>query len=60
VSQPFTQEPDAPVDPPVRESHVARKEPPRIQIEAFGHSDIGLVRDANEDCLAVLPCYRAM
>ncbi len=39
----------------IRESHIAPTHGPRMRIEAFGKSDIGLVREGNEDSFAVLP-----
>ena len=38
-----------------RESHVAQTPRPRIRVDAFGNTDIGQVRDGNEDSFAVLP-----
>ncbi len=39
----------------IRDSHIAPTHRPRMQIEAFGKSDIGMVREGNEDSFAVLP-----
>jgi protein phosphatase len=54
VSQPLAQDPDVLVAPPARESHVTQKRPQRIQIDAFGNTDVGLAREGNEDSFAVL------
>jgi serine/threonine protein phosphatase PrpC len=59
VSQVLTQGPAVPREsqitaPLSRKSHVAATHPPRVQVEAFGHSHIGLLREGNEDCFAVL------
>lgn len=42
------------VAPAARDSHV-RTRRPRLHVEASGNTDIGLVRETNEDCIAVLP-----
>jgi protein phosphatase len=47
------EDPHALTAPSARESHVTRSS--RIRLEAFGNTDIGLVRTGNEDSLAVLP-----
>ena len=37
-----------------RESHVTGTRSSRIQVEAFGNTDVGLMREGNEDSFAVL------
>ncbi len=37
-----------------RQSHVAPRHDARLRIEAFGNTDVGLVREGNEDSFAVL------